>query len=385
MNILITIGILVVWLIFNLVLVLAKKTKGILRLFINAFFIVGLGVVYFVYGLDSTYMNYYSIFTLVGFGFHTIIEILILRFKGTVSEYDYYNLEKEFVEMSDTSELLRNRFISTIELLNDGISFRDEDGYIFGSDKYIEYLGLENNEFSLEIFENIIHKDDLYQYRETVQKADKKNPFYHIDYRVNINGDYLWIKERGKRILLNKKISYISIIKRLNIKQFPETEIDVLNELEGHKKLYEELQKLSRYNKPYHLAIIKLTNVPKINEKYGREVGDLMMGDYIKKMQYNFIKDNEKIYRITGIDFAIIIRDEKKYQFLERALTGGGDLLNLNMIFGGITQTLYPNIGLSESLFESKTPDQVLEEALKALEISLKDSTNKNYCFYDKI
>ncbi len=86
-----------------------------------------------------------------------------------------------------------------------------------------------------------------------------------------------------------------------------------------------------------------------------------------------------------GINFGLIIKDEKKYEILERALVNGGDLLNLKMIFGGITQIIYPNLGISESPYTGKNADQVIEEALEALKISLKDNTDDNHCFYNKL
>ena len=52
------------------------------------------------------------------------------------------------------------------------------------------------------------------------------------------------------------------------------------------------------------------------------------------------------------------------------------------MIFGGITQTLYPNLGISESPYEGKSADQVYEEANEALKISINDPTNKNFYYY---
>ncbi|MCK5762426.1 MAG: diguanylate cyclase, partial [Candidatus Izimaplasma sp.] len=130
--------------------------------------------------------------------------------------------------------------------------------------------------------------------------------------------------------------------------------------------------------------VIHLSNIPNINEKYGRDVGDLMMGEYMKKLRYNFIKDNHSLYRIGGINFALIIKDERKVELIDRALQHGGDLFNLTMVFGGITQTLYPNLGISESNREGKNADQIIEEADEALKITLKDSYDTNYYYYTK-
>ena len=109
------------------------------------------------------------------------------------------------------------------------------------------------------------------------------------------------------------------------------------------------------------------------------------MGEYLKKLQYNFIKEESSIFRITGITFGVIIKDDKKFVFLERALTGSGELFNLSMVFGGVTQTLYPNLGIAESPYHGKSPDKMIDEAMTALKISQKNNINSNYCFYDRI
>ena len=381
----IVIGLLSLLVIYHVLTTLTNKKKKGYSLI--ASFLFSLGYVYLIFDKNQyvEYFEYYYYGTIGIFSLNMFIGNLWKHFKKDISEYDFLALEEKLEELGESSELLRRRFISTIEILSDGISFRESDGLIFGSDTFISYLGLENNQFTDEELHKKIYKDDLPQYIQAMEKTTKRNPIYRIDYRIKKDEKLLWVKEVGKRINVNKKNTFISIIKILDIKLYPQTEIEVLNGLQGSRKMYDELQKLSRTKSPYHLVNIQLTNIPKINEKYGRDVGDLMMGEYIKKLRYNFIKDNQSLFRIGGINFGMIIKDDKKYEILVRALQGAGELLNLNMVFGGITQTLYPNIGIAESPYEGKSPDKVIEEANKALDITLKDNSNTNFSFYDRI
>lgn len=378
-------SILGLWVLYHLITTfIGKKKKGYL-LIASLLFVGVYGYLLYDQEVKTMYLDIYLYVLLGCFSLNMFIGNLWKYFKKDISEYDFYALEEELEELKDTSELMRRRFISTIEILNDGISFRESDGIIFGSDKYIELVGLENNQFELENLYNLMHNDDIPSYRNAVEKTSKRNPIYNVDYRIKKDEKFIWIKEVGKRILIHKKLSYISIIKVLDIKQFPRTEIEVLDGLDGTKKMFKEMTNLNRKNQPYNFVYIKLTNIPQVNEKYGREVGNLMMGEYLKKLRYNFIKDNQSLYRINGIDFGLIIKDDKKYEILVRALQGSGELLNLKMVFGGITQILYPNIGISESPYEGKNPDIVYEEAKKALKISLEDKSNTNFCIFDKI
>ena len=384
MDLYVVIAILVLWMLFNLVLWLTNKNKADYSFIVTFAFALGF-IYYYVFDLmNSLFYTYYT-YSLVGFVLLILMmKVLISVFKKDISAEDYKELEKEITEINDTSELLRKRFISTIELLNDGICFKDEDEDFFGTDKFVEFFGLKSNIFSEETLYEMIHKDDLPQYKNLLEKLTKKSPHYTTTYRIKNNGNIVWIKEVGRKIYLEKKSSIISIIKPMDIRQFPESEIDVLNQLPIYKNMYEEIQKLVRERIPFTLLMIHLSNVPNVNEKYGRDVGDLMMGEYLKKMRYNFIKDNHSLYRVGGINFGLIIKDERKVELIDRALTHGGDLFNLTMIFGGITQTLYPNLGISESNREGKNADQIIEEASDALKVTLKESYDANYNYYNR-
>ena len=379
------ISMLSMWMIYQIILIVFAKKKE----FYNFIILLAFGGVFGFFYLTNKeteneylYTFYFLILYLLA---SLMIRALTAKFKRKLSEKDYDNMEETIEEINLSSELLRNRFISTIEVLYEGISYRDSDGSIFGSDKYIKYMGIRSNNFDVYEFEENVHKDDLNLYKTTLEKTTNKRPVYNINFRTVNNGKTTWIKEVGKRIIIGKKVSYISVIKPLDIRQFPETEIDVLNGLRNYQNMYDEMQEIERNKLSYNLVVIKLTNIPNINDKYGRDIGDLMMGEYLKKLQYNFIKEEGSIFRITGITFGVIMKDDKKFVFLERALSGTGELLNLSMVFGGLTQTLYPNLGIAESPYHGKSPDKMIEEAMKALEISCKDNINSNYCFYDRI
>ena len=116
------------------------------------------------------------------------------------------------------------------------------------------------------------------------------------------------------------------------------------------------------------------------------ELSSTMLHEYIKSevQPYNiycdaFYPTPQPCVRV------VIIKDDKKFVFLERALTGSGELFNLSMVFGGVTQTLYPNLGIAESPYHGKSPDKMIDEAMTALKISQKNNINSNYCFFDRI
>ncbi len=384
MDLYVVIVLLVVWTGFNLILKYGNKNKADYSYIVTFAYAIGFAYYYF-YGLTDTLNFKYYTYSLIGFMIIILMfKIIISVFKKDITQADFMKLEKEMLALNDDLELLRKRFISTIEILNDGLCFKDEGEDFFGTDKFIEYFGLKNNVFSEEKLNEIIYKDDLVVYKNTLEKITKKKPIYSTTYRVIKDDELLWIKEVGRKIFLDKKTSIISIVKPLDIREYPESEIDVLNSLQSYKNMYQEVQDLVHAKTLFTILIIRLSNVPKINEKYGRDVGDLMMGEYMKKLRYNFIKDNHSLYRVGGINFALIVKDERKVELIDRALQHGGDLFNLTMVFGGITQTLFPNIGISEFNNEGENADTIIYEAMEALKVTLKDSFDDNYYYYNK-
>ncbi len=383
MDLYVVITLLVVWTGFNLILKFANKNKADYSFIVTFAYAMGFAYYYFYDLMDTQNYKYYT-YSLIAFMIIILMfKIVISVFRKDITEADFMKLKKEIIALNEESELLRKRFISTIEILNDGLCFKDEGEDFFGTDKFIEYFGLKNNVFSEEKLAEIIYPDDLPVYKNTLEKLTKKRPFYSTTYRVIKDDELLWIKEVGRKIYIDKKTSIISIVKPMDIKEYPESEIDVLNSLPSYKKMYQEVQDLIHVKELFTILIIRLSNIPKINEKYGRDVGDLMIGEYMKKLRYNFIKDNHSLYRVGGINFALIIKDERKVELIDRALQHGGDLFNLTMIFGGITQTLYPNIGISEFNNEGKNADQIIYEAMEALKVTLKDSYDANYHYHN--
>jgi GGDEF domain-containing protein len=128
--------------------------------------------------------------------------------------------------------------------------------------------------------------------------------------------------------------------------------------------------------------MLHLTNIPDVNKRFGRDVGNLMIAEYVKNMRYHFAREKHTLFRITGIQFALVIKDDLKYQNLHRALTSGGDLINLKLSIGGIQQIIYPNLGIVKHDPWSKIDiNDLISLSNKALEEAISDNKN-NYSIF---
>ncbi len=369
------------WFLYSLLIKLTKKRKYDYSIVFAFVFLVAFGYMYINDYTKADWFIYYSYGSVAFFAIWLIIDNIILLSSKNISDEEHQELKQELKETNKAAELLRKRFISTIELSNDGMIFREEES-IFGTDKFVEYFEVKSNQLSSEEFDEIIVSEDLIEYKNKFEKLTKKYPVFTIKYRVKIQGGYRWILEQGKLVIIDKKRTYISMVRPMDIKLYPKTDVDVLNNLLDYRRMIEEMQRLTRTKNTYHLVLINLSNIPKVNQKFGRDFGDLMMGEYLSKLRFKFIKDNQSLFRISGIKFGMIIKDKSKFELMNRALVGQGELFNMNMKFGGVSQTIFPNLGIAECPYIGKNAELVYSEAEKALKLTMNENYNKSYSFY---
>ena len=270
-----------------------------------------------------------------------------IRITQNLTDYDFFELEKELEETKSTSDLLRQRYISTIRLVREALFFYNEDlNGLFVTDQFLDITKTTKHEYTLEEYTDMIHDDDQTSYLGIIKKASKKNPSYEMKYRIKAGTGFIWIEEKGRVFEFDKKLHIIAAVKPIDIKLFPDTSIHEIDSLPNEQNLLAYLIQIMKEPQPFYLIMIQLTNIPDINQRFGRDVGNLMIAEYIKKMRFHFAKDINSIFRITGIQFALIIKEQRKYDVLYRALQSGGDLVNLMLNIGGIQQIVYPNLGI---------------------------------------
>jgi len=288
-------------------------------------------------------------------------------------------LKKEHESVKERSELLRQRFITMLDLFDDGIAFRTDDDMMYGTGQYLNLIPFDTNEFSFESFLLKMHPDDRTPYLETVEKTSTKKPKYNTHYRIKNDKEYLWVKEKGIRMKHQKKTMFITMVKGLDVKKYPETNVDVLNLLAIDRAYYEHLQEMNKKKTPFTIVAFELSNIPNINRRYGRDIGDLMMGEFLSKLAYHFLKDIHSVFRLTGIRFAMVITDHRKLEMLKRALENGGDLVNYAMQFGHVRESVYPSFGIHHVKVFEEPVDEIADRVIKALNIALDDKTPENY------
>lgn len=294
------------------------------------------------------------------------------------------SLKKELKVLKQDAEWLRQRFIATLDVLPDGLAYKNHHQDYFGTEQFIKTLGLAKQEFDETHFLSSMFLDDIKAYESKIKKT-KLNEVYKAKYRYLIDGQYHWIEEQGLTIKIEGKPLQISLVRKLDIKKFPRSSVDVLNNMDTDEAFDQTLAHLHKQQKPYALALIELTNIPFINDTYSRSVGDLMMGEFLDKMRYQFVKEDERLFRLKGTTFAMLLTDDRKIDIFIKTLKENMALLQVPMRFGHIEERLTPSVGMILVKHFNASFMDIKASAYKALEHVLKETTQESYVLVEGV
>lgn len=324
-----------------------------------------------------------------------LLEKPILNFKkynGKISigeikgDLNLLHIEKKLNDTDNELEELRNRFISTLEITNDNLFFIDlNEKYIWATDKYIDTFNLPANTINLEDFHKLIYQDDLNNYLNTLNNLTKVNKKYKVKYRFLYNNDYVWVVEEGLRIFENNSSTIVGYTKILNNDFFENTGLSLLDNIKGEIDLLKDIGELLQNNHLFDFVLIKLTNIPEINEKYSRQVGNMMIVDYLEKLKTTFSSDNFKMYRVSGLEFVLIITDIKKIEIFRKIMKNDDHALDLKVQYGSVDEIIEVKVGVSRSINDALDAKSLFLYARKALKVASSQGYNKSICFYSDI
>lgn len=326
-------------------MIIYKKKTNLIKMIIG--FLMCLAYLAFIF--IPILEDYLYIYDICVVGLIVLYSLLYLPKKITknITEYDYFELEKSYHEIEDDKERLRQRYLSTIALVDEGIIFYEDDGKrVILSDKAHDIFG-GPQAGTIEEHSEVVDALDRTTYLKAIDRVSKKSQAYEIKYRINKDGEMKWVLERGHFIGVGGKRSLIAVCMILKTYAFASTDYFDVDSLYKEEQLIRVLKDLNNSHKSYSLVYFELTNVPSINSKFGREVGNLMMNDYIRFLKTTYAKDITRLFRISGIKFAMVIDDKNNYEDFHKALLSNGSMLyNIKIQIAGIKDVVMPNFGV---------------------------------------
>ena len=293
------------------------------------------------------------------------------------------HVEAELKSKEETLDIIKLRFKSILELTEESLFFYSlQDEYYWGNDSFVERLHLSGNNVSKQEYFKFIHKDDIEYYEQTLSNLTPSKPFYDIKYRFMVGSDYSMVREFGRKIFDATKPEIVGYVEIINAGMYEKTGLSDLDKLKSAEQYELDVRKLYAQGRSFEIVEFRIDNIPQINEKYGRQMGNLLMGEYIKAFNQSFVNDN-LFYRIGGLDFAFIITDFRKSDRLHKNLEADR-CLHETMRCGSITLNTQTYMGLAN--YEStRTADEMLQGVRRALKTASMRDYRTDYAYYKDI
>jgi len=315
------------------------------------------------------------------------------KYKGRIcvgekkTDFDLLAVEKELNERTGELESIRHKFIATLEISNEGLFYIDlDERTIWASDQLVAMMKLPGNTLDLTDFRRLIEAEDLKKYLAMLGDLTINKKQYSTSYRVLVNGRYVWFKEKGKRLFEDQNSAIImGTLNPMKTKHYLASNIDELDQLKDHNDMLVSMNQLFKDNRYFELVVLRLKNMSKVNEMHGREVGNMLMAEYIKKLRTTFVSESGDIYRVSGIEFAITITDPRKMDVLANGIKTNRTFLNLTMQYGSLSVELDVFAGIAIGGSDATDEHKLYQAAVQALKIAESPQFNAHGCFYKDI
>ena len=296
-------------------------------------------------------------------------------------------LERDLIDKNKDIRSIQKRFVATISETKEGLFFYNRvDDSIWGNDNWKKELGLSLNNLSFYDFKARIHQDDVPYYLDKINKLDKDNSAYEIRYRFLIDGRYHYIYEHGTLVLdEGGENIVVGFADRINDNFFEYTGHKEIDNLKTMVQLNDDLEILLNKGYIFQLVAINLTSLPEINAEFGRNIGNIMMVEYLKKLRESFQTESSNIYRASGLLFYLTITDPRKMELFKRSIISYEDAMNMHLNIGSQKVTLKVNIGVCESKIDGNDKEALLNNVLEAINYSMNPNYVKNYVYYREI
>lgn len=292
-------------------------------------------------------------------------------------------MERNLAESTDELDMIKSRFITILEKTNEGIFFQNlTDRTIWVNDILKERLCLNSNELSLADFIDNIHPEDLAIYKEKHNSVNNINPRYSLSYRYNTGTRAIYIKEEGSRIANGKTVELCGIIRPIEGQKIDKFN-SFLDRVYGEAEMFSGIDRLYRENQTFQVALLRLTSIEQMNKKYGRAFGDMVISEYVKWMNNKFV-DVNLIYRVSGLEFVLIITDYRKMELLKKELSNDEKLLHMGIQFGSNKAKVEALMGICYSSDGINAKD-LYKKSQEALHICSKEQYLASYAYYKDI
>jgi diguanylate cyclase (GGDEF)-like protein len=145
----------------------------------------------------------------------------------------------------------------------------------------------------------------------------------------------------------------------------------------------EAVKKANRDHRSIHLLFIDLDNFKEINDKYGHDIGDIVLQRFSNRLKTS-VRESDHVVRLGGDEFVIMISDIKYDQNIEKLIQKIIDEVSKSFEVKGYTFDLTCSIGVSSYPQDGKDLKTLLRHADLAMYEVKKEGKN-GFQIYHKI
>lgn len=266
-----------------------------------------------------------------------------------------------------------------LDMLDSDVAYYDNvvNKYIL-TNHFFNSLGLNKdggvlNSITKDEFTHFIHKDDIVIYKGANVVPSKVLKIY---YRIKLTTDYEWFEES---IFVDKGKEY-RILRRVDAV--------VANKVQfgNYKGLINNVDELSKKKASFGIIMLNLYSLPKINANIGTEMTNLVVSSFFTKTINGILKGATKAYKISSIEYALVVNDAQLLNVIKRDLTENHSYLTKQeIIINNIKETIDAEVGIVDtSELESFDCQGIIRVAFDMLKQASDPAYPKNYSIYTK-
>lgn len=293
------------------------------------------------------------------------------------------DVEEELMSAAKDLDDIKVKFQATLEMTEEAMMFHSlNDKMLWVNDNMVNLLHLRDNNISFSDFCSLIYQEDLEYYKGIIDNLTRQNPIYETSYRIRIGATYVYVKENGKRLFDASEDQIMAYLHVIQANHYERSNIPELDNIKSNAELLAKLDELYKIGRTFQLCTFRMSNLPSINEQNGRDMGNMVLAEYVKAICKNFV-DDDLIYRTSGLEFSFIIIDYRKMDLLSQALKKN-QILNASLKYGSnqIQTEVYMGIATSN---DAPGKNHLIEATKKSLRAAMMPQMRTNYIYYTDI
>lgn len=287
-------------------------------------------------------------------------------------------VEKEAKTQKEKCQAFSSQLKTLLQITGENIIYHNiSENSIWINDNLSTTLDIHSNSIDSEDFYSLIVKSDLENYKQTISNIENINGEYKVKYRIMVSGKEVMLEEFGmKSFISENRPLLLATINVVGNTMYAKTGKEIIDTLVFTEELKYDLASLISSKEGFYLVTFSMDSIEEINKSNGWTIGNMIIGEYLRFIKQSFLDSFDKIYRLSGVEFAIIMTNTKKMQSLRKVLQQDEKILHGNYTYGNNKVHLEVNMGISISGDAYNAKDLMKLSYMSLMQAKAKDKTN---------